>query len=192
MNQLPFNHNLLLWRLARGLTQVQLAGRAGVPQPNLSDIERGAQDVSLRTLRALALALGVRPGLLADGVPPQGTGEVPVPDRQALERIAASLTGTRVRLRTDEREMSQYLGLILHRRIGALRGQRRVQRNKRRSVRAAWISLQARYPKAVIDSLIQRASEQAVSPRTTVDAPPVRAGRNGVVVPKGRSRGHGR
>ena len=103
MNTLPFSDNLLLWRLARGLTQAGLAKRAKMAQPNLSDIERGAQDVSLRTLRALAYALAVRPGLLADGVPPPDQSGMPaVFDRQALERMAASIAGQRVVLRKGE------------------------------------------------------------------------------------------
>ena len=74
----PFGETVLLWRLQRGLTQKELARRAGVPRPNLSAIERGQLEVSLKTVRALALALGVRPGVLVDGIAPEegGAGEL--------------------------------------------------------------------------------------------------------------------
>ena len=161
MNTLPFSDTLLLWRLARGLTQAGLAKRAKMPQSNLSDIERGAQEVSLRTLRALAHALGVRPGLLVDGVPPDQDGAPTVFDRQALERMAASITGQRVILRKGEQEIARCLGLLMQQRLGALRGRTGARRRTVRSMRAAWMTLHARYPKAVIDSLIQRVSERA-------------------------------
>lgn len=162
MNTLPFSDNLLLWRFARGLTQAGLAKRAKMAQPNLSDIERGAQDVSLRTLRALAYALAVRPGVLADGVPPSDqSGKPAVFDRQALERMAASMAGQRVVLRKGEQELVRVLGLMMQQRIGALQGRTRANRSTMRSMRAAWMTLQARYPKAVIENLIQRVSERA-------------------------------
>lgn len=69
---LPFGETVLAWRLARGLTQAALANLARVSRPNLSAIERGQREVTLGTLRALAVALDVRPGVLVDGVSPGG------------------------------------------------------------------------------------------------------------------------
>jgi len=82
----PFGETVLAWRLARGLTQAVLAGRAGLPRPNLSAIERGDREVTLKTLRALALALDLRPGQLADGQLPGD--QTPELGRPALERVA--------------------------------------------------------------------------------------------------------
>jgi len=82
----PFGETVLAWRLARRMTQDELGRAAGVPRPNLSAIERGDREVTLKTLRALALALDVRPGILADGIPP-ATGAPPL-SRARLERIA--------------------------------------------------------------------------------------------------------
>jgi transcriptional regulator with XRE-family HTH domain len=77
------------------MTQAALAEASHIARPNLSAIERGDRDVTLRTLRALALALNVTPGTLADGVGPhQGS---PALDREAMERIAdAAVTGGRL------------------------------------------------------------------------------------------------
>lgn len=44
-------------RLARGLTQGQLAQRAIVSQPTISSVERGASNVSLDTLLRLVATL---------------------------------------------------------------------------------------------------------------------------------------
>ena len=95
----PFGETVLAWRLARGMTQAELARASRLPRPNLSAIERGEREVTLRTLRALALALGVRPGVLADGTPPGG--EAAPLSRAGLERVAraaargAATTGPR-------------------------------------------------------------------------------------------------
>lgn len=44
----------------RGLSQNELARRAGVSHPVVSDLERGVrQDMTVRTAKALARALGV-------------------------------------------------------------------------------------------------------------------------------------
>ncbi len=49
-----------VWREYRGLTQAQLAGRAGIDQTAVSKIERGARGATVKVMRALADALGVR------------------------------------------------------------------------------------------------------------------------------------
>ena len=45
-------------RLERGLSQEELAQRAGTGQPNISRLERGTINPSLRFLRRVAAALG--------------------------------------------------------------------------------------------------------------------------------------
>ena len=86
----PFGEAVLAWRLARQMTQAQLAEAARVARPNLSAIERGARDVTLKTVRALALALGVRPGVLVDGIAPGA--DAPAMGRATLERVARAAT----------------------------------------------------------------------------------------------------
>jgi ribosome-binding protein aMBF1 (putative translation factor) len=51
-------------RLARGLTQRQLADLTGVPQADFSRIERGAGNPTEATLQRLASSLGRRLGLI--------------------------------------------------------------------------------------------------------------------------------
>lgn len=52
-------HPLAAWRKAAGLTQVQLAAKAGLRPASISDIEGGKIDPRLSTLKALADALGL-------------------------------------------------------------------------------------------------------------------------------------
>ena len=82
----PFGETVLLWRTQRGLTQNELATQARLTRPNLVAIEQGARDVTLKTVRNLALALATTPGALVDGQSPHGP---PVElSRTAMERIA--------------------------------------------------------------------------------------------------------
>ena len=56
---LAIGHQIYQRRLDRGMTQAQLAQRVGIPQPNLSNIEKGRQDVTVSTLRRIACGLRV-------------------------------------------------------------------------------------------------------------------------------------
>ncbi len=149
----------MLWRLERGWTQKALAKAVSLPQPNISDIERGKQDVSLKTIRALALALGVKPGMLVDGVPPQNPGTGEEYSRESLERIAdAAVYGTR--LKTDgEAALAKSLKFLLNSRLRAA-GLKKGAKNiiSRKSDRT-WLRL-SQYPNAVVKSLLHRASDR--------------------------------
>jgi transcriptional regulator with XRE-family HTH domain len=57
--------NLVRVRTRRGLTQEQLAERAGLARATVVRVERGS-DPPVSTVRALALALGVPAGLLIE------------------------------------------------------------------------------------------------------------------------------
>ena len=59
-------------RKSQAISQEELAGRAGLHRTYVCDIERGARNVSLKSIEKLANALGVpAAALFAD--PPQGT-----------------------------------------------------------------------------------------------------------------------
>lgn len=57
------------WRVFKGLSQSSLAQRAGIPRPNLVDLERGRRDCTVKTLTKLAKALKITPGTLLDQSP---------------------------------------------------------------------------------------------------------------------------
>jgi transcriptional regulator with XRE-family HTH domain len=164
---LPFGETLLVWRLARGMSQGDLAQAAHMSRPNLSAIERGDREVTLRTLRRLALALEVRPGVLVDGIPPT-TSDRPL-GRRALEHIAGAaaqrvgLTRDGVADRAGETRLATLLAEAAAVRIASLpappgggtRGA--VRRPGRRSDRA-YLLLKSATSSETVDSLVNRLS----------------------------------
>jgi transcriptional regulator with XRE-family HTH domain len=156
----PFGQSVLLWRLKRGLTQKELANRAGVPRPNLSAIERGAREVSLKTVRALAVALDVRPGILVDGVLPHEEQEAGELSRAAMERIADAVARKIPLSDPIEQTLAERLKNLVSSRLRAgdpgMKGAVRVGRASDR----AWLSLSC-YPEAVIESLVARIMERS-------------------------------
>ncbi len=154
---IPFAETLLLWRTARGMTQAELARRARVPRPNLSAIERGKREVTLGTLRALALALDVRPGVLADGIAPNPPAAGPV-SREALERVAdAVVFGRRVRTK-GERELASLIRTVVSDDEQA--GHAARQRIGSRAMNAAWLRLKSGYEPALVASVLQRVRDR--------------------------------
>jgi transcriptional regulator with XRE-family HTH domain len=153
---LPFGEAVLAWRLARGMTQAELARTAHVQRPNLSAIERGDREVTLKTLRALAVALDVRPGILADGVSP-GEGARPL-GRTALERIAAAaLDGWDL---SDPREaaLASHLREVTSAWPSGAPGARR--RRRTRAVDRAYFLLKTSESAETIASLVARMSDR--------------------------------
>ena len=148
---LPFGQTLFLWRFARGLTQAELAKAAGIPRPNLSEIEQGRREVTLGTLRSLALALRVRPGVLVDGIPPplfRGTQRW---SRRQLERIAhAACRDTRLSS-GPERKISELL-----RQVAGFQG----MASGKRRMKISWLLLKSTCPPHVVKSLIQRVRDR--------------------------------
>jgi len=57
--KVPFGKTVKLWRDKLGVSQEKLAERAGLHRTYISDIERGARNVSLESIQKLAEALGV-------------------------------------------------------------------------------------------------------------------------------------
>ena len=160
MTNLAFAQTVILWRAERDWTQRELARRAEIPQSALSAIERGKRDVTLGTLRTLARALDVRPGLLADGTPPRAAeGQAPL-SREAMERVADAVVRGEPLPDGRERRLAEALrSLVWHR----LPSRQRRGKDARRGYRAAaraWLWLQSTYPPGVVKSMLQRISNR--------------------------------
>lgn len=56
--QMAFGKNLKATRERAGLSQTEVAGAAGVSQPNIARIETGTQNITLETMKRLADAVG--------------------------------------------------------------------------------------------------------------------------------------
>lgn len=88
---------LAAWRRAKGLSQAELAARAGVTQAMVSRIESRGRDFSVRTLVRLAAAAGVTPSALLELDPPR-----PVLDRFQVDAVMrAVVSGRRTHLSRD-------------------------------------------------------------------------------------------
>jgi transcriptional regulator with XRE-family HTH domain len=150
----PFGETVLAWRLARGMTQADLARAARVPRPNLSAIERGEREVTLKTLRALALALDVRPGILADGIPPE-TGARPL-SRTRLERIARAAAQGLGSPDSREAALAAHLRRALSSRLGVGVGRQRPSLRSLAGADRAYFHLRTRESQATLASLVDR------------------------------------
>ena len=170
MNMCPFGQALYLWRRHRGLTQESLARRARIPRPNLSAVERGKREVSLGTLRALALALGIRPGVLADGTAPAELESRPISlSRETMERIANAVAFGRPAANAREQEIVAALRLLLRPRTAAIQGGRSPGRVSRRAAMRAWMTVTGRYSHSVVQHLADRVAERQRTHESSLD-----------------------
>ena len=63
-----FGKRLASLRKERGLTQDQFAAKSGLNRTYLSDVERGARNVSLRNIEVISITLGMSLAELMRGV----------------------------------------------------------------------------------------------------------------------------
>jgi transcriptional regulator with XRE-family HTH domain len=91
---MPADRLLRYARNAMGLSQRELADRAGVPQPAVARIESGRTRPRIDTLETLLRSCGVR----VDLAPVAGEGV----DRTAIRRLRALSPEQRARLAVDE------------------------------------------------------------------------------------------
>ncbi len=152
----PFAETVLLWRLHRGLTQADLANSAGISRPNLCAIENGTREVTLPTLRALACALNVTPGVLADGRSP--FGEPLSLSRDEMERVARA-AALDLREPKWEQLVSCLRTLSVSRR--AINGSSKPKPESRRATLHAHLMLKAMVSADTIESLLSRLSPYA-------------------------------
>src|SRR3989344_6603990 len=165
MADIPFGETVLLWRLERELTQAGLAERAGLPRPNLSDIERGKREVSLKTIRALALSLEVSPGVLVDGRAPGEDLKSSQLSRETMERIALAVVKNKRLPNSEENDLASLIRVQVQSRLRALHGVGRA-RNFRpvgRAPERAWLRSVSRYGKNQIQSIMERVMNPAFS-----------------------------
>lgn len=161
----PFGQTVLFWRMSRGMTQQALAARSHIPRSNLSAIEGGRREVTLQTLRALASALNVPPGMLVDGVLPPSEGS---PRRQLsreeMERIADHVVSTAPVRRETDRFLIETLRRLVAPKAHAYHKPWKTPRWSNRKTNLAWLQLRARYPSSVVDSLLSRITDRLHRP----------------------------
>src|ERR1700734_279941 len=67
--QKPFGTAVRAWRNRLGISQEELAGRAGLHRTYVCDVERGARNVSLESIEKLARALEISTAALFSCLP---------------------------------------------------------------------------------------------------------------------------
>jgi len=93
-------------RRQKRVTQAELAGQSGIPQPNLSRIERGEQDPTVSTLLRICSSLEISP---AEFFQKQPAGTSFRWTRSALERLARAVTGSSEKLTAEEKKIVEFL-----------------------------------------------------------------------------------
>lgn len=84
-----FAQNLRLFRRKKGMTQDDLASAAGLGRTFINQVERGRSSVTLETIAALSMALGISPTVLIR--PNSALASVPATRRRVAERPAIGM-----------------------------------------------------------------------------------------------------
>lgn len=144
---LPIGYRIAFFRRQRGLTQADLARRSGIPQPNLSRIERGEQDLTVSTLVRICSSLGTSPVKIFEE---RRSGESVCWTRSALERVARAVVGSAERLTGGEKKIAELFKDEIH-------GLRKRLPLKR--VYQSWCELRQRLSREEIRALIERIAD---------------------------------
>src|SRR3989338_7535945 len=91
--------NLQTWRRRRGMSQAQLAVKAGITQAGISQLERGLREPTLRTVHKLAVALEIDPALLL-------RSHAASLSRETSDRVARSIVLGRPAGSAEERRLT--------------------------------------------------------------------------------------
>ncbi len=136
------------YRLRKGLTQAQLAAKCGIPQPNLSNIEKGKRDLTVFTLVRIAAALGLKPAQLLE----EGREEKPRFEltRAGIETLAEAVADPHLKVSSEIRNLAALFREIL----GATHS-----RSSSKKINAAWAELRKRFTPQEIDGIRKRVED---------------------------------
>lgn len=139
MNKLA--SSIYLIRVEKKLSQKQLAQKSGVPQPNISQIEKG-RDFRVSTLYKIAAALDVTPNELMDGIKPIPINKKTLFRRKNIEDLAKDLPGN------HKDAALQQLAQTLQTTLSAHSG--------RKNLHLSWIKLKRTFKRDELDSVLSR------------------------------------
>ncbi len=146
LNMLPIGQGLYLARMAKKMTQAELARRTQIPQANISNIEKGKRDITVSTLLRICAALEVSPPALFEEVRHSISMS-----RASLERIAKSVFNPRIRLPQPEREVADLLRKQLPPKTYSYLN--------RREVYQTWLELRSRFSDEEVRALFERVED---------------------------------
>ena len=144
----PIGYQINRTRRARNMTQSELSCRAGLPQSNLSNIEKGKKDLTVMTLVRIARALGVSPG----GFFQEEKRRKKILTRQYAESLAQAVWQTGHSQPGENRVIIRSLRTLLPGGLKRPLGRARVER--------AWFELPRRFTPVEIKLLIERVRDE--------------------------------
>ena len=143
----PIGYHIYLKRLEKGLTQVELAHQIRIPQSNLSNIEKGKQDITVSTLRRIATALNIHPGeFFVDLNDRVGKKEL---SRNKIEKIAKIVASGKALSKSKESEITD-----LFKKVVPHKG-----RIYLKDLNRSWLELRKRFNPLEISSIYERVEE---------------------------------
>jgi len=146
---LAIGSKLYLERIRRGVTQAELARRTGIAQANLSNIEKGKQDILVSTLLQICLALDVQPSSVLDtSVNRPAHSRL---SRTRLEKIAASVVGASLPSGEEDRKIVDLLRKTMWRSAG--------RRTSSKAAAIHWADLRQQLTNEEIATLRQRVED---------------------------------
>ena len=143
---LPIGSQIYLKRLEKGLTQAELADKVRIPQSNLSNIEKGKHDITVSTLRRIAIALEMHPRDFFEDSERINQNEL---SRHKIERVAKIVAGKAKPVHSDEMELTNFLKQVMPR-----RGRKYVK-----DLNRSWLELRKRFNSTEINSIYERSDE---------------------------------
>lgn len=144
--------SLYLKRLEMGMTQMELVRNTGIPQPNLSKIERGKQDITVSTLLKICSALEIHPSeLFGDRAKPLQKSKS-LFSRSFVERIAKAVVHGNDDLGSRGRRIAHWVQELLPQ---SVRG-----RLKQKKLHQAWMALKHELSDHEIKILFERIADE--------------------------------
>ena len=141
-----FSRAIYIARIEKGLSQKELALKAGVPQPNLSQIEKG-RDFKVSTLSQIAAALGVSVDVLIKGCEPVEINKSMLFQRNNIERTIACVVNNE----TPPQRLKSAVRLISN----VIKKKKGVYLQKK-SAHLSWIQLKRSFTDEEINTILSR------------------------------------
>ena len=134
------------------MTQMELVRKTAIPQPNLSKIERGKQDLTVSTLLKICSALEVHPSeLFEPEAKPLRERETSF-SRSFVERIAKAVVHGTDGLRPRGRRIAHWLREVLPQSVKT--------RPKQKNLHQAWMALKRELSDEEIKTLFERIEDE--------------------------------
>lgn len=144
---------LQAWRLHKGLTQQELAERAGLTQAQVSYLENQAHIPTLKTLNKLAEALGTGVGELMEPPP----SPYPPLSRHDIDAVALAIVSGERKLSPGLNQLADRVASVISRKLDAFKAPGRVVNwGKRWGGKFQWFRVRNMLPETILNQILAR------------------------------------